>query len=357
MNLIFPYKLILFKLKILLIIITPDFIKNIIYYSFLYILYIDFFIISIIIPLIISVAYITLLERKVIGSMQLRIGPNFVGFFGLLQPIADGIKLFFKETIIPSRSDKFLFFFSPFFIFFLSLILWFIIPMNIGIVLADIQLGILYFFAISSLSVYAIIMAGWSSNSNYALLGALRSAAQMISYEVSIGLILISVLLSVGSLNLTKIVLLQEEMWFIIPHFPVFLMFYISALAETNRPPFDLPEAEAELVSGYNVEYSSMTFALFFLAEYSNIILISFIIVIIFLGGWLPIPFLKIFIPISFHFILKIFLVIFSFIWVRSTLPRYRFDQLMLLGWKVLLPLSIAWVMLTASFLICFNLL
>jgi len=310
---------------------------------------------SIIIPLIISVAYITLVERKVIGSMQLRIGPNFVGVFGLLQPIADGVKLFFKETILPSKSDKLLFLFSPFFVFFLSLLLWFIMPVNYGVVISDINLGILFFFAISSLSVYAIIMAGWSSNSNYALLGSLRSAAQMISYEVSIGIILISVLLFVGSLNLTEIVNAQESMWFFIPQFPAFLMFYISALAETNRPPFDLPEAEAELVSGYNVEYSSMSFALFFLAEYANIIIMGFFITIIFFGGWLPFPFLEYIIPISFHFIIKIFIIIFSFIWVRSTLPRFRFDQLMILGWKLLLPLSLGWLIFTGSILISFD--
>jgi len=312
---------------------------------------------SIIIPTIISVAYVTLIERKVIGAMQLRIGPNFVGFFGLLQPIADGVKLFFKETVLPSRSDKILFLFSPFFVFFLSLLLWFIIPLEYGVVISDVNLGVLFFFAISSLSVYAIIMAGWSSNSNYALLGALRSAAQMISYEVSIGIILISVLLCVGSLNLTSIVIAQKYIWFIIPQFPAFLMFYISALAETNRPPFDLPEAEAELVSGYNVEYSAMSFALFFLAEYSNIILMSFFICIVFLGGWLPIFLLEYLIPASFHFALKVFFIVFSFIWVRATLPRYRFDQLMILGWKCLLPMSIGWLILTSSVLIFFDLL
>ena len=310
---------------------------------------------SIIIPLIISVAYVTLIERKVIGSMQLRIGPNYIGFFGLLQPIADGLKLFFKETILPSKSDKILFLFSPFFVFFLSLLLWFIIPVKHGVVISDINLGVLFFFAISSLSVYAIIMAGWSSNSNYALLGSLRSAAQMISYEVSIGLILISVLLCVGSLNLSSIVMAQTYVWFILPQFPAFIMFYISALAETNRPPFDLPEAEAELVSGYNVEYSAMSFALFFLAEYSNIILMSFFIVIVFMGGWLPINLLNYIIPISFHFAIKVFIIIFSFIWVRATLPRYRFDQLMILGWKCLLPMSIGWLILTSSILIGFD--
>jgi len=323
----------------------------------MYILYIDFFIMSIILPLIISVAYITLIERKIIGAMQLRIGPNFVGLFGLLQPIADGVKLFFKETILPTKSEKLLFLFSPFFVFLLSLLLWFIIPLNYGVVIADVNLGVLFFFAVSSLSVYGIIMAGWSSNSNYALLGALRSAAQMISYEVSIGIILISVLLSSGSLNLTNLVYSQEYIWFIIPHFPAFIMFYISALAETNRPPFDLPEAEAELVSGYNVEYSAMSFALFFLAEYSNIILMSFFIVIVFLGGWLPIPLLVFFIPSSFHFALKVFVIIFSFIWIRSTLPRFRFDQLMILGWKTLLPLSLGWLIFTSSVLISFDLL
>jgi len=351
-----PYiKLILYSAKLILLQVLPLSIKKIIYFLLIYVIYIDFFIMSIIIPLIISVAYVTLIERKVIGAMQLRIGPNFVGFFGLLQPIADGVKLFFKETILPSKSDKILFLFSPFFVFFLSLLLWSIIPMEYGVVISDINLGVLFFFAISSLSVYAIIMAGWSSNSNYALLGSLRSAAQMISYEVSIGIILISVLLCTGSLNLTSIVLAQNSVWFIIPQFPAFIMFYISALAETNRPPFDLPEAEAELVSGYNVEYSSMSFALFFLAEYSNIILMSFFICIVFLGGWLPIPFLYYFLPVSFHFAFKVCVVVVSFIWVRATLPRYRFDQLMILGWKTLLPMSLGWLILTATILICFD--
>jgi len=351
--LIIPYiKIIFYWLKINFLTFIPFYLKKIIFFFISYIIYIDFFIMSIIIPIIISVAYVTLVERKVIGSMQLRIGPNFVGFFGLLQPIADGVKLFFKETVLPSRSDKILFLFSPFFVFFLSLLLWFIIPLEYGVVVSDVNLGVLFFFAISSLSVYAIIMAGWSSNSNYALLGALRSAAQMISYEVSIGLILISVLLCVGSLNLTEIVMAQKYIWFIIPQFPAFLMFYISALAETNRPPFDLPEAEAELVSGYNVEYSAMSFALFFLAEYSNIILMSFFISIVFLGGWLPIFILDYIIPTSFHFALKVFFIVFSFIWVRATLPRYRFDQLMILGWKCLLPMSIGWLILTSSALI-----
>lgn len=349
-------KLLILKFKLNIFLNIPSFSFTFFYYLILYFIYIDFFLLSFIIPLIISIAYITLIERKVIGSTQLRIGPNFIGFFGLLQPIADGLKLFFKETILPTKADKLLFLFAPFFCFFLSLLIWSIIPMNFGIIFADLNLGILFFFAISSLNVYAIIMAGWSSNSNYALLGALRSAAQMISYEVSIGIILISVLLCVGSLNLTLIVKAQESIWFIIPQFPAFLMFYISALAETNRPPFDLPEAEAELVSGYNVEYSAISFALFFLAEYANIILISFLITIIFLGGWLPIPFLEtIYISKTMHFILKILIVISSFIWVRTTLPRFRFDQLMILGWKYLLPLSIGWLILTASILINFD--
>nr|AUO29183.1 NADH dehydrogenase subunit 1 [Vannella croatica] len=347
-----PYlKLILYYFKITILKLFPLYLKNMIYFLAIYIIYIDFLIVSIIVPLIISVAYITLIERKVIGLMQIRIGPNTVGFFGLLQPIADGVKLFFKETILPSRSDKILFLFSPFFVFFLSLLLWFIIPVNYGVVISDVNLGILFFFAISSLSVYAIIMAGVSSNSNYALLGSLRSAAQMISYEVSIGIILISVLLCVGSLNLTSIVLSQKYIWFIIPQFPAFVMFYISALAETNRAPFDLPEAESELVSGFNTEYSGIGFGLFFLAEYSNIILMSFFISLIFLGGWLPIIGLDLIIPISFHLPLKVFIIIFSFIWIRSSLPRYRYDQLILLGWKILLPLSLLWLVITGFIL------
>jgi NADH-quinone oxidoreductase subunit H len=310
-----------------------------------------------IIPLLIAIAYMTLVERKVIGSMQLRKGPNVVGIAGLLQPLADGLKLLLKETILPKHANRILFLISPFITFVLSLIGWMVIPFSEHAVLADLNVGILYIFAISSLGVYGIIMAGWSSNSKYAFLGCLRSAAQMVSYEVSIGLIIISVLLCVGSLNFIDIVNAQKSVWFFIPLFPAFLMFFISALAETNRPPFDLPEAEAELVSGYNVEYSSMTFALFFLGEYSNIILMSSLTSILFFGGWLA-PFnffLFNIIPGFFWFSLKTFFFIFVFIWVRASFPRYRYDQLMRLGWKIFLPLSLGWVVFTASILFVFD--
>ena len=308
---------------------------------------------TIIVPLLVAVAYLTLMERKVIGSIQRRKGPNVVGIGGLLQPLSDGLKLFLKESIIPNHSNRILFLFAPVLTFLLSLISWSVIPFSQNFVFANINLGVLYLFAVSSLGVYGIIIAGWSSNSKYAFLGCLRSAAQMISYEVSIGLIIISVLLCVGSLNLIDIVNAQKDIWFVFSLFPAFLMFFISILAETNRPPFDLPEAEAELVSGYNVEYSSMTFALFFLGEYSNIILMSFFTVILFFGGWLP-PFdfflFSIF-PNIFWFSLKILLFLFIFIWVRASLPRYRYDQLMRLGWKIFLPLSLGWVVFIAGFL------
>lgn len=309
---------------------------------------------TVIIPLLIAVAYLTLMERKVIGSIQRRKGPNVVGFAGLLQPLADGLKLFAKETIIPSHSNRVLFLIAPALTFLLSLISWPVIPITEYQVLANLNFGVLYLFAISSLGVYGIIIAGWSSNSKYAFLGSLRSAAQMISYEVSIGLIIISVLLCTGSLNLIDIVNAQKEIWFMFSLFPAFIMFFISALAETNRPPFDLPEAEAELVSGYNVEYSSMTFALFFLGEYSNIILMCSFIVVLFLGGWLPPTsfFLFKLFPQAFWFAIKVFLFLFAFIWVRASLPRYRYDQLMTLGWKVFLPLSLGWVVFVAGFLL-----
>lgn len=312
---------------------------------------------TLIIPLLIAVAYLTLMERKVIGSIQRRKGPNVVGIGGLLQPLSDGLKLFLKETIIPSHANRILFLLAPALTFLLSLIIWPIIPFSEAIVFSNLNLGILYLFAISSLGVYGIIIAGWSSNSKYAFLGSLRSAAQMISYEVSIGLIIISLLLIVGSLNLIDIVNAQKEVWFFFSLFPSFLMFFISALAETNRPPFDLPEAEAELVSGYNVEYSSMTFALFFLGEYSNIIVMSTLTVILFFGGWLP-PFdLIIFniLPGIFWLSLKILLFLFIFIWVRASLPRYRYDQLMRLGWKVFLPISLAWVVFISGLLLFFD--
>ncbi len=313
----------------------------------------------IIIPLLLAVAYLTYVERKVIAAMQLRVGPNVVGWFGLLQPFADGLKLLHKETIIPTRSNPFIFIIAPLITFGLSLSAWVVIPFGPGMVLSNINVGVLYLFAISSLGVYGIIIAGWASNSKYAFLGALRSAAQMISYEISIGLIIITVILSVGSLNLSQIVEAQKTIWFIIPHLPMAVIFMISSLAETNRLPFDLPEAEAELVSGYNVEYSSMTFALFFLGEYANMILMSAMGSILFLGGWLPpfniAPFT--WVPGIVWFSLKISFLLFIFLWVRATFPRYRYDQLMHLGWKVFLPFSLTWVVLTAGVLMIFNLL
>ena len=317
------------------------------------ILIIVFKIMLIIVPLLLFIAYLTYFERKVIGAMQLRKGPNVVGPFGLLQPIADGIKLLTKETIFPDNSSKFLFIFSPVLTFALALIAWAVIPVDYKVVLSDINVGLMYIFAISSLGIYGIIVAGWSSNSRYAFLGSLRSAAQMISYEVSIGLIIISVLLSSGSLNLTDIVLSQQNMWYVIPHFPMFVIFFISTLAETNRAPFDLPEAESELVAGYNVEYSSMSFGLFFLGEYGNMILMSSMSTILFLGGWLP-PFESQYfdlVPGYVWFLMKVVLLLFVFLWVRATLPRYRYDQLMTLGWKLFLPLSLLWIIITSSFM------
>ena len=312
------------------------------------------YILAIIIPLLTAVAYLTLAERKVIAAMQLRKGPNVVGPFGLLQPLADGLKLLFKETIIPSGANKIVFVLAPMITFILSLLAWAVIPFSETLVLADINVGILYLFAISSLGVYGIIMAGWAANSIYPFLGALRSAAQMVSYEVSIGFVIITVLLCVGSLNLNDVIEAQRGLWFCIPLLPMFVIFFVSGLAETNRAPFDLPEAEAELVSGYNVEYSSMTFALFFLGEYANMILMSAMTVILFLGGWLPpidiAPFN--WIPAPVWFALKISAVLFCFLWVRATFPRYRYDQLMRLGWKVFLPFSLLWVVVTSGFLL-----
>lgn len=311
-------------------------------------------IVAIVVPLLLAVAYLTYMERKVIGAMQMRKGPNVVGPFGLLQPIADGVKLFLKETVIPTGASRGVFILAPMVTFFLAMVAWAVIPVNAGWAIADINVGVLYLFAISSLGVYGIIMAGWASNSRYAFLGAMRSAAQMVSYEVSMGFIMISVLLTVGSLNLSEIVLAQKDMgWFVIWHLPMAVVFFISTLAETNRHPFDLPEAEAELVSGYNVEYSAMTFALFFLGEYANMILMAGMTTILFLGGWLPIIDVAPlnWIPGPIWFFLKVVFLLFIFIWARAAFPRYRYDQLMRLGWKVFLPFSLGWLVLTAAVL------
>ncbi|MQP65532.1 NADH-quinone oxidoreductase subunit NuoH [Niveispirillum sp. SYP-B3756] len=311
------------------------------------------------VPLLIGMAMLTYFERKVMAAMQLRQGPALVGPWGLLQAFADGLKLLSKEVIIPAGANRVVFLAAPMLTFLLALVAWAVIPFGEGLVLADINVGVLYLFAISSLGVYGIIMAGWASNSKYAFLGGLRAAAQMVSYEVSIGLVIITVLLCVGSLNLSKIVEAQKSIWFFIPLFPMFIIFFISALAETNRAPFDLPEGESELSGGFNVEYSSMAFALFFLGEYINMILMSGMTSILFLGGWLPpldIAPLN-WIPGPLWFILKICFCLFCFIWVRATLPRYRYDQLMRLGWKVFLPFSLIWVVLTAGVLVYFDLL
>jgi NADH-quinone oxidoreductase subunit H len=323
----------------------------------LYTLAIILKILSIVLPLLISVAYFTLAERKIMGAMQRRKGPNVVGTFGLLQPLADGFKLLIKETVIPSNANTVVFILAPIITFLLSLLGWAVIPFGEDKVLADLNVGIMYLFAISSLGVYGVITSGWSSNSKYAFLGALRSAAQMVSYEVSIGVIIITVLLCVGSLNLSEIVLAQQSMWFCIPLFPMFLMFFISALAETNRHPFDLPEAEAELVAGYNVEYSAMGFALFFLGEYANMLLMSGMTVILFLGGWLaPLPIAPFtWVPGPLWFGIKMCFFVILFIWARAAFPRYRYDQLMRLGWKIFLPLSLGYLFLVAGILISFG--
>ena len=319
-------------------------------------------IVAIIIPIMLSVAYLTLAERKVIGAMQQRRGPNVVGPFGLLQPIADGVKLFLKETVIPASANRGVFVAAPCITFILALVAWAVIPFDHQMVLADINVGILYLFAISSLGVYGILMAGWASNSRYAFLGAMRSAAQMVSYEVSMGFVIITVLLCVGSLNLSDIVMAQQGdygifNWFVFPLFPMAVVFFISTLAETNRHPFDLPEAEAELVAGYNVEYSAMTFALFFLGEYANMILMSAMTAVLFLGGWLPpvdtYPLDAV--PGPIWLALKIAFCLFIFLWVRATFPRYRYDQLMRLGWKVFLPISLAAVAIVAGVLVAFD--
>jgi len=324
---------------------------------FIFIISVLLKILAIIVPLLISVAYFTLAERKIMGSIQRRKGPNVIGYLGLLQPLADGLKLFVKETILPSNANLNIFLLAPMLTFVLSLMGWAVIPFSSGTVIGDINVGILYLFAISSLSVYGIITSGWSSNSKYPFLGALRSTAQMVSYEVSIGFIIVTVVVCAGSFNLTEIVLAQKNIWFLVPLLPMFIMFSISALAETNRHPFDLPEAEAELVSGYNVEYSAMGFALFFLGEYANMLLMSALTTILFLGGWLP-PF-DIFIftvvPCTIWFSLKMCIGVTFFIVMRAALPRFRYDQLMALGWKVFLPLSLSWLFLTVSLLITFN--
>ena len=314
-------------------------------------------ILAIIVPVLIAVAFFTVAERKIMGAIQRRRGPNVIGFMGLLQALADGLKLFVKETTLPSNSNLVVFLIAPMLSFILSLISWAIIPFSSNLVIADINFGVLYLFAVSSLNVYGILLAGWSSNSKYAYLGALRSAAQMISYEISISFIVLTVVICAGSFNLSNIVLAQSKTYFMIPLFPMFIIFYISMLAETNRHPFDLPEAEAELVSGYNVEYSAMTFALFFLAEYSNMLLMSTFAAILFFGGWLPLfnifPFYIL--PGGFWLSLKIAVGAVFFIVTRATLPRYRYDQLMQLGWKSFLPLSLGFLILTSSILISFN--
>lgn len=312
-------------------------------------------ILIIIVPLLISVAYFTLAERKILGAIQRRRGPNVIGAYGLLQPLSDGFKLLVKETVLPSSSNKIIFVFSPILTFVISLMGWGVIPYDKYAILAEMNIGVLYLFAISSLGVYGIIMSGWSSNSKYAFLGALRSTAQMVSYEVSIGFIIVTIVVTCGSFDLQEIIEYQRNVWFIIPFFPLFLLFFVSALAETNRHPFDLPEAEAELVSGYNVEYSAMGFALFSLGEYANMLMMSSLNAILFFGGWrAPFEFFN-FIPGSFWFGLKICLFVILFVWMRAALPRYRYDQLMLIGWKVILPLSLSGLMLTYSILITFN--
>ena len=312
---------------------------------------------SVIIPVLVSVALIVWLDRRIWGAVQKRKGPNVVGPFGLLQTVADALKYIFKEIIIPASSNKVIFVLAPVVTMTLALLAWAVIPFDNELVLADINVGILYLFAVSSLGVYGIIMGGWASNSKYPFLGAIRSAAQMVSYEVSIGIIIINVLLCVGSLNLIDIVNAQKNLWFVVPLFPMFVVFFISALAETNRPPFDLPEAEAELVSGYQTEYSGMMYAMFWLGEYANILLMCAMGTILFLGGWLP-PF-DIFlfnaVPSPLWMILKILFLFFLFALVKAIVPRYRYDQLMRLGWKILLPFSLFYVVLTASYLFYFD--
>jgi len=314
-------------------------------------------IIFLLVPILVSVAMIVWLDRRVWGLVQKRRGPNVVGPFGLFQTLADALKYIFKEIIIPASANKVVFILAPIVTMTLALVAWAVIPMSENLVLADINVGILYLFAISSLGVYGIIMGGWASNSKYPFLGAIRSAAQMVSYEVSIGIIIINVLLCVGSLNLNEIVIAQKELWYVIPLFPMFVIFFISALAETNRPPFDLPEAEAELVAGYQTEYSGMMYAMFWLGEYANILLMCAMGSILFLGGWLPI--MDVYplnaIPAPLWMILKILFLFLLFALIKAIVPRYRYDQLMRLGWKIFLPFSLIYLVLTASFLFYFD--
>ena len=312
-------------------------------------------ILIVVVPLLISVAYFTLAERKILGAIQRRRGPNVIGIYGLLQPLSDGFKLLIKESVIPHSSNSLLFILSPALTFAVSLFGWSIIPFGPYSFFSESNLGFLYLFAVSSLGVYGIVMSGWSSNSKYAFLGSLRSTSQMISYEVSIGFVLVCIISCCGSFNVQQVILTQKYVWFIIPFYPLFLLFFISGLAETNRHPFDLPEAEAELVSGYNVEYSSMGFALFSLGEYSNMLMMSSMVTILFLGGWCSFfNFLEIS-NFSLWFGLKISFFVILFVWIRAALPRYRYDQLMTLGWKSFLPLSLAWVVLVSGLLISFD--
>ena len=307
-------------------------------------------VLAMIVPVLLVAAYLTYGERKILAAIHLRRGPNVVGPFGLLQPVADGIKLFLKETVLPARADQVVFLLAPAVAFALALAAWAVIPVADGWVIADVDAGVLYLLAVSSLSATGVVMAGWSSNSKYSFLGGLRSAAQMVSYEVSIGFVVVCIILSAGSLNLSEIVRAQKGLWYVIPHVPIFVVFLVSMLAETNRAPFDLPEAESELVGGFNTEYSAMPFAMFFLGEYANMALMSAIGTLLFLGGWLPpmdVAPLN-WIPGVVWFMLKVSALLFVFIWIRATFPRYRYDQLMRLGWKVFLPLSLAWVVVTA---------
>lgn len=311
----------------------------------------------VVVPLLISVAYFTLAERKIMGAIHRRKGPNVIGVYGLFQPLADGFKLFVKETVMPSSANQLLFILSPMITFIVSLMGWAVVSFDKYSTLSELNLGVLYVLAVSSIGVYGVILSGWSSNSKYAFLGALRSAAQMISYEVSIGFICASIFIAVGSFNIQNIIEAQSTVWFIIPFFPLFLMFFISGLAETNRHPFDLPEAEAELVSGYNVEYSAMGFALFSLGEYSNMLMMSAFTIILFLGGWSSPILLLSFLPGALWFSLKIGIFVILFVWMRAALPRYRYDQLMEIGWKTFLPLSLSLVALEFCVLMTFNLL